>query len=437
MPKRADYMPKESASSRIFAGDKVMWVVIITLLVYSIFAVYSNMAYEAASKANQKLIMHLLFICIGMTGFFVARMFSINFYKKMTIPFYIFSLGATLLMIVLNKGTGAARGLDLKFFTFQPFELLKFATVMLLARQLSTRQKRMNKISIIPSFRPKEWKKNRQKQIDILMDHTIPILGPIAICCAITMIFSNSTTLIIALSCLAMMYLSRVHLKDLLKICFIGAVVGLSAIGIYKAVDASHRGDTAVSRIEGWTPDVITKSVELGKKDSLEYYKRHDNEHDQTLYSKLSVASGGLVGKGPGQSANRSLSESDTDMVFAFIIEEYGLLFGGLVVIFAFLLMFYRSMEIFLKCGMAFPGLMVLGIGTTIVLQAFLHMLVSVSLFPLTGQQLPIISNGGTSLLVTLTMLGVLMSVSAKAEQEEMEQKLKEQKQLSAQNKEN
>ena len=73
---------------------------------------------------------------------------------------------------------------------------------------------------------------------------------------------------------------------------------------------------------------------------------------------------------------------------------------------------------------------MVLGIGTTIVLQAFLHMLVSVSLFPLTGQQLPIISNGGSSLLVTLTMLGVLMSVSAKAEQEEMEKQLKEQKQI-------
>ena len=441
MSKRADYMPKDGAASRIFAGDKIMWVVIITLLVYSIFVVYSNMAYEAASKANQKLIMHLLFICLGMTGFFAARLFSVNTYKKWAFAFYIFSLGATLLMVVLNKGNGAARGLDLKIFTFQPFELLKFATVILLARQLSTRQKRMDRLRIMPSFSPKEWKKNRQKQVDIIMDHSLPILTPIAICCAITIIFSNSTTLIIALSCLAMMFLSRVHISDLVKICVTGATLGLLALSVYKAVDMGHRGDTAVSRLENWTPDVITKSVLVGEKDTLEYYKRHttyakdgktiiSQEHDQTLYSKLSIASGGLIGKGPGQSANRSLSESDTDMGFAFIIEEYGLIFGGLVIIFAFLLIFYRSMEIFLKCGTAFPGLMVLGIGTTIVLQAFLHMLVSVSLFPLTGQQLPIISNGGSSLLVTLTMLGVLMSVSAKAEQEEMEKQIKEQTQI-------
>lgn len=425
MSKRADYMPKESATNRIFAGDKVMWVVIFILLVFSIFTVYSNMAYEAVHKANQELIMHLLFICLGMTGFFVARMQSIKVYRRVTIPLYIFSLLATILMIVLHKGESAARGIDLKFFTFQPFELLKFATVMLLARQLSTRQKKMDRLRIMPSFSISKWKKNRQKQIDILMDHTIPILGPIAICCAITVMFSNSTTLIIASSCLAMMYLSRVHKSDLVKIIVVGLTVGVSAIWVYSLVELDNRGDTAVSRIVNWTPDVITKSVQLGQKDSLEYYKRHEKEHDQTLYSKLSIASGGIIGRGPGQSANRSLTQSDTDMVYAFIVEEYGIV-GGIIIMFTFLLLFYRSMAIFLKCGTAFPGLLVLGIGTVIVLQAFLHMLVSVSLFPLTGQQLPIISNGGSSLIITLTMLGVLMSVSAKAEEEEQEQKLKE-----------
>lgn len=89
--------------------------------------------------------------------------------------------------------------------------------------------------------------------------------------------------------------------------------------------------------------------------------------------------------------------------------------------LFAFLLMFYRSIEIFRKCSTTFPGLLVLGIGTVIVLQAFLHMMVSVSLFPLTGQQLPIVSKGGSSLVLTLTMLGILMGVSAKVEQQEAE----------------
>lgn len=431
MSKRADYMPQESAANRIFAGDKVMWVVIIILLIYSIFTIYSNMAYEAASKANQELIMHLLFICFGMTGFFVARMLSITFYKKFTVPFYILSLGLTIAMVALGKGDAAARGLDLKIFTFQPFEMLKFATVMFLALQLSTRQKQMDRLRIIPSFKPKDWKKNRQKQLDILVGQTLPILGPVALCCLVTVKFSNSTTLIIALASFAMMYLSRIHKSDLLKITIIGIVVAASALSISEAQGGRNRVGTGIARVSNWTPDVVTKSVELGKRDSLEYYKRKTHpdgspkEHDQTLYSKLSIASGGLVGRGPGQSANRSLSESDTDMVFAFIIEEYGLLFGGLVIIFAFLVMFYRSMVIFQKCGTAFPGLLVLGISSCIVLQAFLHMLVSVSLFPLTGQQLPIVSHGGSSLLVTLTMLGVLMSVSAKAEQEEQERALK------------
>lgn len=395
-----------------------MWVVITVLLIFSIFVVYSNTAYEGARSAGQELIQQLLFICIGLTGLFTARMIPVRVYEQGTVIFYLLSLGATILMIALHKGDSAARGLSIAGFTIQPFEFLKFATVIHLARQLSARQQRMDRIDIVPSFRPKDWSKNlRQKQIDTLKEHTIPILGPIALCCAITVKFSNSTTLIIALSCLAMMYLCRVRRSDIMKICVLGVIVALGAVLLYGS--AGSRSGTAVSRISSWTPNVIAKSVVV-EGDGQEYYKRQEGEHDQTLYSKLSIATGGPLGTGPGQSANRSLSEADKDMAFAFLIEEYGLA-GGLVILFMFLVMYHRSMVIFLKCGAAFPGLLVLGISTVIVLQAFLHMLVSVSLFPLTGQQLPIISKGGTSLFLILTMLGVLMSVSARAEEEEQQ----------------
>ena len=423
MDRREEYAPQNVGVNRVFAGDKVMWVVIIILLVYSLFVVYSNTAYEGARSAGQELIQQILFICFGMTGFFVARMLPMKFIQRCTLLFYLGSLALTLIMVVTHKDASAARGLSIGGFAFQPFEFLKFATILHLARQLSVRQQQMDKISIVPSFNPKNWSnKNRQKQMEILTKHTLPILLPIAACCVLTIKFSNSTTLIIGASCLAMMFLSRVKGKDLGKICLVGALAALSVISIYGSKDS--RSGTAVSRLSSWTPDVITKSVVV-EKDGEEYYKRHEGEHDQTLYSKLSIASGGLIGKGPGQSANRSLSEADKDMAFAFLVEEYGLL-GGLVIIFAFLVMFYRSMVIFLKCGTAFPGLMVLGIGTVIVLQAFLHMMVSVSLFPLTGQQLPIVSKGGTSLVLVLTMLGLLMNVSAKAEIQEEQQKLKE-----------
>ena len=409
-----------SMANRIFAGDKVMWVVIVVLLVYSLFLVYSNMAYDMSKSAGQELIRQLLFICFGMTGFYVAQSLSISTYKKLVVPFLLFSLGLTIYMILSHSGSGAARSLSLFGIEFQPFEFLKFAIVINLARQLSTRQKQMESLRIMPSFRISDWRENKEKQLEILRTQTLPILGPIALCCIITVKFSNSTTLIIAASSLAMMFLSRVHKSDLGKIILTGVLVGGIAILAY-GVEGGRMG-TLGGRVSSWSPNVLTKSVGVGS-DGKEYYKRQTNpdgsprEHDQTLYAKMSIATGGIVGKGAGQSTNRYLAEADKDMAFAFLIEEYGLLFGGLVMLFAFLVMFYRSMIIFLKCGTAFPGLLVLGIGTVIVLQAFLHMLVSVSLFPLTGQQLPIVSKGGTSLVLTLTMLGMLMGVSAKTEE--------------------
>ncbi len=407
-------------TSRIFAGDKVMWVVIAVLLIYSLFLVYSNMAYDTSKSAGQELIRQLLFICIGMTGFYVAQSMSIRAYKMFVVPFLLGSLGLTLFMIISHDGGGAARSLNILGIDFQPFEFLKFAIVLNLARQLSTRQKQMESLRIMPSFRIADWRDDKESQLEILRTQTLPILGPIALCCLITVKFSNSTTLIIAASSLAMMFLSRVHKSDIGKIIVVGLLVGGVALAIYGS--EGSRSGTAVSRVSSWTPNVLTKSAQEGR-DGKEYYERHKypdgspKEHDQTLYAKMSIATGGLVGKGPGQSTNRYLAEADKDMAFAFLIEEYGLLFGGLVMLFSFLVMFYRSMVIFLKCGTAFPGLMVLGIGTVIVLQAFLHMLVCVSLFPLTGQQLPIVSKGGTSLMLTLTMLGMLMGVSAKAEE--------------------
>ncbi len=407
-------------ASRIFAGDKVMWVVLVVLLVYSLFVVYSTTAYDVAVSAGQELIRQLLFICIGMTGFYVAQSCSLRFYSRIAVPFLLFSLTLTLVMILSHGGSGAERSLNILGFDFQPFEFLKFAIIINLARQLSSRQKQMENLRIMPSFSLKDWREDRDKQLEILRTQTLPLLGPIALCCILTVKFSNSTTLIIGASCLAMMFLSRVHRSDLGKIVIVGILVAGAAVAIYGR--EGSRSGTAASRISSWTPNVLTKSVGVGV-DGKEYYKRHEHpdgtpkEHDQTLYAKMSIATGGLLGKGPGRSTNRYLAEADKDMAYAFLIEEYGLLLGGLVMLFAFLVMFYRSMVIFLKCGTAFPGLLVLGIGTVIVLQAMLHMLVSVSLFPLTGQQLPIVSKGGTSLVLTLTMLGMLMGVSAKTEE--------------------
>lgn len=111
-------------------------------------------------------------------------------------------------------------------------------------------------------------------------------------------------------------------------------------------------------------------------------------------------------------STHRSnLAEAERDFAYAFIIEEYGAV-GGLIILLLYLWLFFRTIQIFKKCGTAFPSLLVLGLGLMIVLQAMIHMLVSVSLFPITGQQLPLISKGGSSLVFTLMALGMILGVS-------------------------
>jgi cell division protein FtsW len=126
----------------------------------------------------------------------------------------------------------------------------------------------------------------------------------------------------------------------------------------------------------------------------------------------MSIASGGVIGKRPGMSTHRSdLPEAERDYAYAFLIEEWGML-GGLFVLMLYMWLFFRCIEIFKNCKTAFPTLLILGLGAMITLQALLHMAVSVGLLPVFGQQLPLISRGGSSLIFTLIALGMILGVS-------------------------
>ena len=405
----AHYAPERSWAESIFAGDKALWVVIVTLLVYSLFVVYSTTAYDPALNANQELTKQFLFIGIGMAAFFFVQSFHWMTYRPLIKFVYWASIILTIIMIVTHTGSNAARSINIAGFDFQPFELLKVSVILLLADCLARQQKHIDKIDILPSLRIKDWKKDPKKQTRTFWKYTVPILGPIALACCITIIISNSTTFIIAISCFLMLFIGRVKSSDIWKIIILGAVVGSVALLTF-----GGRVDTLGGRISGYSPWVLKKSAKV-ESDGKEYYVRPAHELDQTMYAKMSIASGGLQGKGPGQSTNRYLQEADKDMAYAFLIEEYGLIVGGVFILLAFLIMFYRGLEIFKKCSTAFPALAVLGVITAIVLQAFLHMMVSVSLLPVTGQQLPIVSKGGSSLVFTLASLGLVMGISARA----------------------
>ncbi len=407
----AHYVPPKSIWERIFRGDKVMWVVIITLLIYSLFVVYSTTAYDLRLNANQELTKQLLFICIGMAAFFFMQSLHWRKYRKWIKVIYWASIALTICMLAFHTGDNTARSLNIFGFDFQPFEMLKISVILLLADQLAKRQKSIDKIDIVPPFRKDVWFGDRMKLWERLHRDTIPVLGPIVLACCVTLLTSNSTTFIIAISCLAMLFIGRVKMDDIKRIVILGLAIGIPALLIFGA-----RVGTLEGRFKGYSPNVFAKSAVVAS-DGKEYYVKPAHETDQTMYAKMSIASSAIKGKGPGQSTNRYLQEADKDMAYAFLIEEFGLFFGAIVILLAYLIMFYRTMEIFRKCGTAFPGLAVLGVGTAIVLQAFLHMLVSVSLLPVTGQQLPIVSKGGSSLVFILAALGLVMGISAQADE--------------------
>ncbi len=396
---------------RIFGGDKAVWAVTVSLLVISIFVAYSALAYKESLSSTDQLIDQLKMIALGAVGLFVMSFFKYQWYRRFIKLGYLLSLLLTLAMLIWGTEVGGVkRSLPLMGIEFQPFELLKIMVVLMLADALAKRQKIIDHTAMVPSLNVVQWFKDpKRRDIGIIMDHTLPLLGPMIVACLITVQTSNSTTLIIAASCLVMLFIGRMQMKDLGKLLIV-FIVG----GVLVFLLLSDRSDTGKSRLNSFSPNMF-KEYSVIESDGLRYYYNPD-ESDQSTNAKMSIATGGLFGKGPGMSTHRSiLQEAESDMAYAFFIEEYGIM-GGFVVLILFLILFYRSIRIFQRCGTAFPSLVVLGLSMTIVLQAFMHMMVSVALFPLTGQQLPLISKGGTSLIFTLAAIGMILNISRQTE---------------------
>jgi cell division protein FtsW len=193
------------------------------------------------------------------------------------------------------------------------------------------------------------------------------------------------------------LFIGRVPLKYLLL--YVGiAVTGIVLFALLLSVVSPSN-----NRVKVW-------------KNRIEHYvtgKAEEGENFQSDQAKIAISTGGLFGKAPGNSTQRNmLPQSNSDFIFAIIIEEYGLLFGAIPIILAYMILLFRGIAIAKKCETAFPAFLVLGLVVMIVIQAMLNMLVAVGLFPVTGQTLPLISWGRTSVLVISFSIGAILSVS-------------------------
>ena len=271
--------------------------------------------------------------------------------------------------------------------SFQSSDFAKIALIGYLARELTL----------------------KQDEIKSFQSAFIPLMLPVLIIVGLIFPENFSTAGILFASCMVLLFVGRINMKYLLAF-MAGALVIMSIYIIIKVNVAEDEGRTNAwgNRIESFFGKF--KSDE-GKTE--EEIAREENAEDfQSIQSKIAIAGGGLFGKAPGRSTQRNyLPHPYSDFIFAIIVEEYGLI-GGAFVVMLYLILLYRAIRIMVAMPQSFGGFVVFGLAFLLVMQAMVNMGVAVGIFPVTGQPLPFVSMGGTSLLFTGCAFGIILSVS-------------------------
>ncbi len=393
-------------SRRWFIGDSVLWIIIAALAIISVLVVYSStakMAYDnsAITSTSQFLQQQIAYILLG-GGIilFVAHFLNNNFFFGIAPWVLIISLVLTTLTYFIGSSTnGAARWISIAGFQFQPSEALKVSMIIYLARMLAVRQHTIDRLRLVP-WRKVTIKGNKVEKHWIL-GAFVPILLPIFVACIVVAPAHTSSALLLFGTSMVMLMIGRVSYREIIKILGIMAVAGALFLFI-----GAGRSDTVGGRVSTW--------IEIWTNDRSGVLA---NELTDTERSMIAIHNGGLTGVGAGNSVMRvEMIHPETDYAFAFFIEEYGSLLA-IAMMLLYLWIFFRARAIFEKCGMSFPGLLVLGLATIITTQAMLHFAVTVNLIPETGQTLPLISRGGSSLIFNAIALGMILSVSRQTEQ--------------------
>jgi len=380
---------------RFFRGDRYLWGLIALFMVISLLSVYSSsvsVAY-ASHQGNTFYFLRTQFIMLMLGLLIIVVTHWIPYIKYMQFAAIGLVVSIILLGITLVAGVSinaATRWLEIPVIglRLQTSDIAKVALVIYLARGLTIYQHELNNFRTV----------------------TIKLLVPVAIVCGLIMSENLSTSVMIFMISMIILFIGRVPVKFLLAY----AGLGLAAVLLFASLLLIFKKDD--NRVQVW-------------KNRIEAYFSGESSPDadyQSNQAKIAISTGKLFGKLPGGSTQRNiLPQSNSDFIFAIIVEEYGL-FGAIIIIMSFLALMFRGIQIARKCDYAFPALMVLGLTVMIVFQAFLNMLVAVGLFPVTGQTLPMISWGRTSVLVISFSLGAILSVSRVMNMRERQEKLSE-----------
>ncbi|SKB58556.1 cell division protein FtsW [Salegentibacter holothuriorum] len=384
-------------------GDKVIWATAGLLAIFSFLPVYSassNLAYLYGDGSTfQYVVVHFFHLLLGFCLLFAVHKIPYHYFRGLSIlflPVVVVLLVYTVAQGTMIDGAYASRWIQIPGLgvSFQSSTLASVVLMIYVARYLS-----------------KKTNDNLTFKESIL-----PLWVPVGLVLLLILPANFSTTAIIFSMVLVLMFLGGYPVKYLGIIVAAGLLLLTMFILTAKAFPGllPNRVDTWASRIESFSDD-------------------EDTEADyQIEKAKIAIASGGIAGTGIGKSVQRNfLPQSSSDFIYAIIVEEMGLI-GAFGVMGAYLLLLFRIVIVATKANTVFGKLLVIGVGLPIIFQALINMGVAVELFPVTGQTLPLISSGGTSIWMTCMALGIILSVSAK--REEMKERDEAEKELDDEN---
>lgn len=381
--------------AKYFKGDKVIWIVLMLLSLLSLLIVYSAtgaLAYREKSGNTMYYLVRQLFTIGAGIGVIVlmVNVIPVKMYS-MAANLLLYGSILLLLMAMALKFAGVIRGtgrtIPLGPLSFQPAEVAKIALIIFTAKVLSRKQKTTHDLKV--AF--------------------FKIMTGTAVVCGIVLMSNFSTSALIFITIITMMFVGRIPLRYMLLVFAAG--VGLVVL-IYFTADLLPEKIGRIHTIKG----------------RIERFIHGDPNSEKGItqadYAKLAIYSGGIIGKGPGRSdVSNYMAAAYNDFIFSIIVEEYGLL-GGAFVIFLYLVLFFRGIIIVRRSTRTFPAFVVIGLTVVLVYQAMINMGVSSGVLPVTGQPLPWVSLGGTSLLFTAIAFGCILSVSHlnQVDQEQEEQ---------------
>jgi cell division protein FtsW len=370
-------------------GDRIIWAIAALLAIFSFLPVYSaasNLAYiGSGSNTFSYFIKHFVHLFLGFSIIYGVHKIPYRYFKGLSmvmIPVVLILLIITMLQGSTIGGANASRWIRVPIvgFTFQPSTLAALVLMVYVARYLS----KIKDETI--SFR----------------ESVLPLWLPVFIVLALILPANFSTAALIFSMVILLTFVGGYPLKYLSIIIGSGVVVLALFVLTAKAFPdlMPNRVDTWTSRISSFVDSEVTQ------------------EDYQIEKAKIAIATGGVQGLGPGKSIQKNfLPQSSSDFIFAIIIEEYGLI-GGIFLLILYLWLLFRIVIVAQKSDSVFGKLLAIGVGIPVIFQALVNMGVAVQLFPVTGQTLPLISSGGTSIWVTCLALGVVLSVSAKRDED-------------------